>query len=222
MEVDGEGNPMNPKHVTIDGEAKGKEVSYNAILGTPTSATMKLSGKLHGHEVLLLIDSGSTHNFISEKLVEQLKLHVSSVQTFGVQVGDDFIIQCDQICKSVSVKLPGSTLTQDFYPFPLTHSDMVLGIKWLASLNTIQANWNEMFLIFWVDGKRYKLQGISKVDQSSRLNSMVCRELQLGVEEQSPLNLNDLMQHQHLDFHLEDKVSFREGSNDKIRISRPP
>ncbi|VFQ88655.1 unnamed protein product [Cuscuta campestris] len=107
MEVDEEGNPMNPKHVPIDGEAKEEEASFNGILGTPTSATMKLSGKLHGHEVLLLIDNGSTHNFISEKLVEQVKLHDSSVQTFGVQVRDCFIIQCDEISKSVSVKLSG-------------------------------------------------------------------------------------------------------------------
>lgn len=37
---------------------------------------------------------------------------------------------------------------------------MVLGIKWLASLNTVQANWNEMFMIFEWNGKKYKLQGV--------------------------------------------------------------
>ena len=38
---------------------------------------------------------------------------------------------------------------------------MLLGImKWLASPNTIQANWQKMFLMFWVNGKRHRLQGV--------------------------------------------------------------
>ena len=37
---------------------------------------------------------------------------------------------------------------------------MVLGIQWLASLNTIKANWNEMFLIFQLNEKTYQLQGV--------------------------------------------------------------
>ncbi|KAH0747800.1 hypothetical protein KY290_027032 [Solanum tuberosum] len=49
---------------------------------------------------------------------------------------------------------------KDFYPFSVGGADLVLGIKWLASLNTVQANWNEMFLIFNLNGKRCKLQGV--------------------------------------------------------------
>lgn len=37
---------------------------------------------------------------------------------------------------------------------------MVSGIQWLAPLNTIQANWNEKFMIFQLNGKTYKLQGV--------------------------------------------------------------
>nr|GEV45154.1 retrotransposon Gag domain, retroviral aspartyl protease [Tanacetum cinerariifolium] len=36
--------------------------------------------------------------------------------------------------------------------------DLVLDVQWLATLNTVQANWNEMFMIFTLDGKKYKLQ----------------------------------------------------------------
>lgn len=43
---------------------------------------------------------------------------------------------------------------------------MVLGIKWLASLNTIHANWKEMFMIF-NQGRCYKLQGIESTKQST-------------------------------------------------------
>lgn len=35
-------------------------------------------------------------------------------------------------------------------------------IKWFFSLNTVQGNWNEMLLIFNLNGKRYKLQGVPR------------------------------------------------------------
>ncbi|VFQ64861.1 unnamed protein product [Cuscuta campestris] len=157
MEVDVEGNPIPetfepaPKMEEIIEEA---EISFNAILGTSSAATMKLQGSIQNRNVLCLVDSGSTHNFISERLVNELNLVITSIPVLGVQIGDGSLVRCGKICKAVKLQLPGLSITQDFYPFSLSGSDLVLGIKWLASLNTIQANWNEMFLIFWVDGKR--------------------------------------------------------------------
>ena len=45
------------------------EISFHAILGKTIGTTMKIQGTLRGYQVLILIDSGSTHNFIYEKLV---------------------------------------------------------------------------------------------------------------------------------------------------------
>lgn len=44
--------------------------------------------------------------------------------------------------------------------FTIGGANLVLGIKWLASLDTVQANWSKMFIIFNLDGKGYKLQGV--------------------------------------------------------------
>lgn len=136
------------------------EISFNAILGQSSGATMKLQASLKNREVLILVDSGSTHNFISAALVRELGLAVDTIPTFGVQIGNGEIIRCNQICRNVSVQLPDLKIVQDFYPFSIGGADVVLGIKWLASLNTIQANWNKMFMIFYLDGKKYKLQGL--------------------------------------------------------------
>ncbi|OIT37390.1 putative mitochondrial protein, partial [Nicotiana attenuata] len=63
--------------------------------------------------------------------------------------------------------LPGLTITQDYYPFSIGGADLVFGIKWLASLNTIQANWKDMFIIFNWQGKRYKLQGVRSANSAT-------------------------------------------------------
>ncbi|KAF7800969.1 retrotransposon gag domain, Retroviral aspartyl protease [Senna tora] len=92
-------------------------------------------------------------------------------------IGNGDVIQCNMVCKQLSVKLPGLTITEDFYPFSIEGADLLLGIKWLASLNTVQANWNEMFLIFHRNGKKYKLQGVPKAEQGAvTFQSMVKHE----------------------------------------------
>nr|GEV13730.1 retrovirus-related Pol polyprotein from transposon opus [Tanacetum cinerariifolium] len=58
-------------------------------------------------------------------------------------------------------------INQDFHPFSLGGADLVLGIQWLATLNTVQANWKEMFMVFKIEEKQYKLQGIVSGPQKS-------------------------------------------------------
>ncbi|KAH0657062.1 hypothetical protein KY285_031944 [Solanum tuberosum] len=69
------------------------------------------------------------------KLQEKHKLPVEIVPTFGVQIGNGAIIHCNKVCRNLQIQLP-------------------------ASLNTIQANWKDMFIIFNWKEKRYKLQGM--------------------------------------------------------------
>ncbi|XP_038687486.1 uncharacterized protein LOC119986865 [Tripterygium wilfordii] len=142
------------------------EISFHAILGKSSGTTMKLLGTVQGRQVLILIDSGSTHNFIAERIVEEVGLPVQIIPPFGVQIGNGEVIKCNRLCQEVAVELPGLTITQDYYPFAIGGADLVLGIKWLASLNTVQANWNEMFLIFHLKGKKYKLQGVPHKTQA--------------------------------------------------------
>nr|GEU46586.1 retrotransposon Gag domain, retroviral aspartyl protease [Tanacetum cinerariifolium] len=113
------------------------EISFHAILSKTSGTTMKVEGTLEGIKVLTLVDSGSTHNFISASLVKQLGLKVSRVPSFGVQIGNGQVIQCNQICRGLSLVLPGLKITEDYFPFSIGGADLVLGIKWLASLNTV-------------------------------------------------------------------------------------
>ncbi|KAD7479902.1 hypothetical protein E3N88_03038 [Mikania micrantha] len=143
------------------------EISLNAILGRPHPTTMKVHGTLNNTEVLILVDGGSTHNFISEVLVNELHLCTQPIEPFGVQIGNGDVIRCGRICKSLSVKVEDLSITQDFHPFSLGGVDVVLGVQWLATLNTVQANWKEMFMIFTIEGKKYKFQGITSGPQKS-------------------------------------------------------
>lgn len=75
----------------------------HAILGKPHPTTMKVQGKLHATKVLILIDGGSTHNFISDALVSELKLTFEQVAPSGVQIGNGDRIRCNHICKNLPI-----------------------------------------------------------------------------------------------------------------------
>ena len=74
-------------------------------------------------------------------------------------MGNGEIISCNGICRQVSITLNNLVIKVDFYPFELGNVDAVLEVKWLASLDTVQANWNHMFLKFQHGGKWFKIQG---------------------------------------------------------------
>lgn len=49
-------------------------LNSNSIVGLETQKTIKLIGALKGRKVIILLDNKTTHNFISRKLVKDLKL----------------------------------------------------------------------------------------------------------------------------------------------------
>ncbi|GKB31470.1 retrotransposon gag domain, retroviral aspartyl protease, partial [Tanacetum coccineum] len=127
------------------------EISLHATLGKPHPRTMKVQGILQSTEVIILIDGGSTHNFISDVLVKYLKLTTQAVAPFGVQIGNGDFIRCGYICKNLAIQIDNLKIVQDCYPFSIGGADLVLGRQWMETLDTVQANWKEMFMNFNVE-----------------------------------------------------------------------
>lgn len=71
------------------------ELSLNSVVGLTTPSTMKkttpstikIIGNIFGLDVVVLIDCGATHNFISNKLVEKLNFFVVETSRYGMIMG---------------------------------------------------------------------------------------------------------------------------------------
>ncbi|KAI3777374.1 hypothetical protein L1987_47174 [Smallanthus sonchifolius] len=55
-------------------------------------------------------------------------------------LGNGDVIRCNQVCKEVSLHISDLQVSQYFYPFALGGADAVLGIQWLTTPDTVQAN----------------------------------------------------------------------------------
>lgn len=64
---------------------------------------MKVYGKLKSTKVLVLVDGGLTHNFISDMVVKELRLVTQLITPLRVQIGNGDI-RCGQIFKNLSVQ----------------------------------------------------------------------------------------------------------------------
>lgn len=54
------------------------EVSLNSVLGLTSPKTFKMKGSVLGHDVVVMVDPGATHNFISLSTVEKIGIPVVS------------------------------------------------------------------------------------------------------------------------------------------------
>ena len=104
------------------------EISFHALVGAAHPQTFRVIGKVGNKEVTVLIDGGSTNNFIDQYMVTKLGLSVVRGRSFNVTVGNKEIIECTGRCLGLSLSLQGITIRADFFVLPVAACQAVLGV----------------------------------------------------------------------------------------------
>lgn len=100
-------------------------ISLNAITGSVTSRTMRIKGRVSNQEVVILIDSGSTHNFVDPAVVRRAQLPIDPRHRLTVTVANgEKMISEGGLC-NVKLKLQGHVFTMEAYVLVLGGCDMV-------------------------------------------------------------------------------------------------
>jgi hypothetical protein len=63
-------------------------ISNNAMRGTNVVRTLKLHAYIGSHQAIILVDSGSSHNFISEQMASLFQPWTPLKQQMFVRVAD--------------------------------------------------------------------------------------------------------------------------------------
>ena len=71
-------------------------------------------GKIEGREIVVMVDLGTTHNFISDKVEKQLQIY--GVKEFGVALENGAIVKSKGICSDVVLKLGVFGVKENFFP----------------------------------------------------------------------------------------------------------
>ncbi|XP_041011265.1 uncharacterized protein LOC121255036 [Juglans microcarpa x Juglans regia] len=113
------------------------EITLHALTGWTYPKTMRIAAKICAHDVIVLIDSGSTHNFISERMANLLLLPVVPMETFMARVANGENLRCQGRFEEIQINLQGTIFSLTLYSLPLTGLDVVLGIQWLEILGSV-------------------------------------------------------------------------------------
>lgn len=119
---------------------KGKEVAHisiNAISSINDYTTMKVKGKHGKKNLYVLIDSGSTHNFVDRKVAELMGCKIQEAGRAKVSVADGTTIAVCGRINNFQWTFRGHQFVADFMVIPLVGHDVVLGVQWLARLGPI-------------------------------------------------------------------------------------
>lgn len=90
--------------------------------------------QLGGATLLALLDSGSTHNFISEDAAGWTSLQLRPRGNIKVMMANGERVPCPGVYPATTFTIKGKTFSTDFFMLPQAGYDVVLGTQWLASL----------------------------------------------------------------------------------------
>ena len=118
-------------------EEEKAEITLCALLGRTSPSTIRSMAILNGQKTIVLLDTGSTHNFLDETLAKGLKLQTNVESNFGVRVADGQVIRTLGECKEMKFKMQGLYLKLTFNLLDLEGYGIVLGTQWLSTLGVI-------------------------------------------------------------------------------------
>ncbi|GJZ77167.1 reverse transcriptase [Tanacetum coccineum] len=100
------------------------------------------------HTIHILVDCGSTHNFVDVAVAKKLGCPIRSICPLAITVGDGYNVATTSECKQFKWQLQGVTFCSDVMLLPLVCCDMILGIQWLSTLGDIKCNFKELRMEF--------------------------------------------------------------------------
>lgn len=117
------------------------ELSLNSVVGLTTPRTMKLKGLIKGVEVVILINSEASHNFISMELLKKLGLGLDTTGSYGVVIGTGLTVKGEGVCRGVALTVQDVEIVEDFLPLEPGNANVILGMQWLETLGAVTINW---------------------------------------------------------------------------------
>lgn len=136
-------------------------LSAQATTGTESSSCIRLTAKVQEQTMLILLDSGSSHSFVSASFVRRLQLPTSPLPPVPVKVANGQFIICDSMVSQLEWSSQGHNLKTDLRVLDIGAYDAVLGMDWLDEHSPMSCQWHEKHISFDHEGQWITLQGLT-------------------------------------------------------------
>ena len=152
------------------------EISFHAIAGAEHPQTIRVLGKLQNKSLIVLIDGGSTHNFIDQAIATRFGLPIVKDRKLQVVVANRERVECAGRCQGIRLSIQGITITADYYVLPVAACQVVLGVQWLEILGPVETDYKQLTMTFIIGGVRHTLQGLGRAVEASSIEVLHNKE----------------------------------------------
>jgi hypothetical protein len=159
----------------VTGEDKQLELhlSFNALKGATGVGTIKFTGHIGKMPIQILVDGGSSDNFLQPRIAHFSKLDVAPAPLFKVLGGNGNSLSPEGSISELCVAVQNHDIKVPVYLLPIVGADLILGATWLATLGPHVADYQSLSIKFFDNGKYVTLQGErSQVPQQAQLHHM--------------------------------------------------
>ncbi|GJZ42401.1 ty3-gypsy retrotransposon protein [Tanacetum coccineum] len=170
MADDGDDTGQEPEADVVEAVESGDISILNSLVGHGSPRSLQLWGTIGSGNVHVLIDNGSTHNFVRPDVVERMCLPIKAKNAFKVYIGSGKTLMCESLCSQ--------------------GPDVVLGIQWLQKLGKVTHDYAQQTMEFTLVNTTYTLKG----DVSLRM-----RKFSLPREADGPAAMAVATESEHLE-----------------------
>jgi hypothetical protein len=115
-------------------------LSEAAVMGVESPKSLRFLGHIKGHDILILVDSESSHSFLSNVVVGQLSGRSSLPKPLSVQVANGTPIVYQTQFQNAEWVVQGCKFSSDLKVIPLQHFDMIVGFDWLEQFSPMRVH----------------------------------------------------------------------------------
>ena len=137
--------------------------SFPFILVISAPQTFKSKGYIIHHPLVVLIDSGNTHNFINRSKVKVVHCSIHLVNNFQILTANGGIMKCGGHCDNVKLKIGDYPLNTDMFFIDMGGNDIMFGDEWLRILSIVIMDFRELYMSFVKDYDTHTLHGIKYI-----------------------------------------------------------
>jgi hypothetical protein len=125
--------------------------------------TLKVFGYIKKTNVMGLIYSGNSHNFVDNMIENQFNLFFYPTRDFQIAISGDKTTSCNGKHNRLELAINDYQLRPPMYAMVIGGVDIVLGAQWLDSTGIVGLNPQKKFLRYYENIKKYKFHGINNL-----------------------------------------------------------
>lgn len=130
---------------------------------------IELVGMIGTTEVRILVDTGSSHDFLRPRIAEQMALPLQQVRPFRVYVGNGESLLCSWQTKQTRIVVQNHVFMVDLHILPCARAGRDSGRVWLKSLRRVTKDFEAGTLEFVKNGEHVCLKLVPPLIQQVSL-----------------------------------------------------